>query len=589
MEVDILITSDVAPPRRERMLALGPIPVGRGVTTGLRLESDLVSRSHAVIEVDASGVRVEDTSSNGTMVGNALLRRTTTRVPFGTPIIVGNFTLVLHPAGHAASLPPPPPAQVPNIPFQPPSKAAPTRPPPPPASARAAPSSQSSSADRASLKTSGKHSAADAVMVEGGDKISALRREIHRQLLENLDLAQMDAKKLDDPSMRPRVLTALRRIVQRVEARLPADLDRDALIGELADEALGLGPLERFINDPTVSEIMVVDPSTIYIERQGRLELTPARFTDDERVRAVIERIVTPLGRRIDESSPLVDARLKDGSRVIAIIRPLALRGSCITIRKFSKTPLALGDLIRFGALTEQMARFLTRSVIAKRNILISGGTGSGKTTLLNVLSSAIPDTERIVTIEDAAELKLEQTHVVSLETRPANLEGRGEYTIRDLVRNALRMRPDRIVVGECRGGEALDMLQAMNTGHDGSLTTTHANSPVEAIGRIETLALMGGVDLPSRAIREQIATSIHLVVQQSRLSDGSRRVTAITEVVGMDEDGTVAMRPIFEFVRTGMGAGGKVLGDHRATGYLPSYLDAFIVGGLVGPGEPYL
>ncbi|HTJ84024.1 MAG TPA: ATPase, T2SS/T4P/T4SS family [Polyangiaceae bacterium] len=593
MEVEVLITSDVAPPRRERFVPQGPFPVGRGVTTGLRLEGDLVSRSHAVLEIDAAGVRVEDTSSNGTVVGNALLRKTTTRVPFGTPIIVGNFTLVIHPAHAATHVPAPPPlppaaASVPNIPFQPPGPSAPTRPPPPPPSSRVPPGPVSAR-DR-SLRTSGKHAAFDgAPSPDGGDKTVELRREIHRQLLENLDLAQLDAKKLDDPSMRPRVLTALRRIVQRLDARIPKEIDRDNLVGELADEALGLGPLERFINDPTVSEVMVVDPATIYVERSGRLELTDARFTDDERVRAVIERIVTPLGRRIDESSPLVDARLKDGSRVNAIIRPLALKGSCITIRKFSKTPLALADLIRFGALTEQMARFLTRSVVAKRNVLISGGTGSGKTTLLNVLSGAIPDEERIVTIEDAAELKLEQTHVVSLETRPANLEGRGEYTIRDLVKNALRMRPDRIVVGECRGGEALDMLQAMNTGHDGSLTTTHANSPEEAIGRIETLALMGGVDLPSRAIREQIAASIHVVVQQSRFSDGARRVTAITEVVGMEEDGTIAQRPIFEFVRTGMGPGGKVLGEHRATGYLPSYLDAFIVAGLVRPGEPYL
>ena len=389
--------------------------------------------------------------------------------------------------------------------------------------------------------------------------------------------------------MRPRVLTALRRIVQRLEARIPAELDRDVLIGDLADEALGLGPLERYLADPAVSEVMVVDPSSIYVEKGGRLQRVDARFTDDERVRAVIERIVTPLGRRIDESSPLVDARLKDGSRVNAIIRPLALRGSCITIRKFARTPLALDDLVRFGALTPQMARFLVRSVMAKRNIIISGGTGSGKTTLLNVLSGAIPEDERIVTIEDAAELQLKQSHVVSLETRPANMEGRGEYTIRDLVKNALRMRPDRIVVGECRGGEALDMLQAMNTGHDGSLTTTHANSPEEAVARLETLVLMGGVELPSRAIREQIAGSIHVVVQQSRFSDGTRRIAAITEVTGMEPDGTVGLRPIFEFVRTGTGVGGKVIGEHRATGYLPSFLDVFIVSGLVKPGEPYL
>ena len=299
---------------------------------------------------------------------------------------------------------------------------------------------------------------------------------------------------------------------------------------------------------------------------------------------------MTPLGRRIDESSPLVDARLKDGSRVNAVIKPIALRGSCITIRKFAKIPLTLEKLIGYGTITEQMARFLTRSVIAKKNIVISGGTGSGKTTLLNVLSSVIPEDERIVTIEDAAELQLKQPHVVALETRPANLEGRGEYTIRDLVKNALRMRPDRIVVGECRGGEALDMLQAMNTGHDGSLTTTHANSPQEAISRLETLVLMAGIELPVRAIREQIAGSVHLIVQQSRLSDGSRKITAISEVVGIDRDsGEIETRPIFEFVRTGTSEKGKVVGEFRATGYLPTYLNDFIVMGLVQRGERYL
>ncbi len=608
VEVDVIITSELGPPRRERLVARGPIVLGRSAQAGLVLEGDLVSRNHALIEIDRLGIRVEDTSSNGTMAGPTLLRRNATRVSFGAPIVVGNFTVVV--TLTAAPMPVAPLAPPPAIPFRPPPAAppavplaTPSRPPPPPARPGsvapplAPPPAQPRATGPSPQRATGPAGARsgqdeprggeDEVAISPG--IAALRREIHRLLLENLDLAQLDAKRLDDPSMRPRVLTALRRIVGRLDARIPQEIDRDGLVGELADEALGLGPLERFLSDPTVSEIMVVDPSTIYIERSGKLELTNTAFTDDERVRAVIERIVTPLGRRIDESSPLVDARLKDGSRVNAIIKPLALRGSCITIRKFARTPLELDDLIQKGALSQQMARFLVRSVIAKRNVLISGGTGSGKTTLLNVLSAAIPDDERIVTIEDAAELRLKQTHVVSLETRPPNLEGRGAYTIRDLVKNALRMRPDRIVVGECRGGEALDMLQAMNTGHDGSLTTTHSNSPAEAITRIETLALMGGVELPSRAIREQIATSIHVVVQQSRFSDGSRRVAAVTEVTGMEDDGTIAMRPIFEFVRTGTGPNGKVLGEHRATGYLPSYLDVFIKNGLIKPGEPYI
>ncbi|HMR06744.1 MAG TPA: CpaF family protein [Polyangiaceae bacterium] len=421
------------------------------------------------------------------------------------------------------------------------------------------------------------------------DAVNEMRREIHRQLLENLELAQVAASQIEDPSMRPKVINALRRIVEMMGPRIRADINRDRLVGELADEALGLGPLEHLLADPSVTEIMVVDPDTIYVERSGKIILSDRRFTDDERVRAVIERIVTPLGRRIDESSPLVDARLKDGSRVNAVIRPIALRGSCITIRKFAKVPLSLEKLIGFKAISEQMARFLVRSVKAKKNIIISGGTGSGKTTLLNVLSGAIPEDERIVTIEDAAELQLAQPHVVSLETRPANMEGKGEYTIRDLLKNAMRMRPDRVVVGECRGGEALDMLQAMNTGHDGSLTTTHANSPLEAMKRIETLCLMAGIDLPSRAVREQIAGSINLIVQQTRFSDGSRRVSAIAEVLGLDDEMNFELLPIYQFVRMGTGPKGEVEGNFRATGYLPTFLNEFILKGLVPKQGPYL
>jgi len=416
-----------------------------------------------------------------------------------------------------------------------------------------------------------------------------LRREIHGRLVQHLDLANLDSNRLDDPSFRPRVVTALRRIVKSLEGELPIGLEPDRLVGEMVDEALGLGPLESLLADPNVSEIMVVDANTIYVERKGKLSLTDVRFTDETRVRAVVERIVTPLGRRIDESCPLVDARLPDGSRVNAIIRPLAIRGSCITIRKFSRKPLTLPRLVELFTISEAMDRFLRRSVLAKKNILISGGTGSGKTTLLNALSAAIPSDERIVTIEDSAELQLEQPHVVALETRSANMEGKGDYSMRDLVRNALRMRPDRIVVGECRGGEALDMLQAMNTGHDGSLTTTHANSAREALARIETLVLMAGIDLPARAIREQIASSIQVIVQQSRLPDGSRKVTTIAELSGLDASGEFVLRPIYEFSRTGTGAQGQVLGEFAATGYLPSFLNQFIVRGLVQPGEPYL
>ncbi len=632
MNVQVVVHTDDGQERSEIFQPNGPISIGRHPNCVLRLDSDLVSRQHAVVEVGAGGLRVEDLSTNGTLAGDRLLRRESVDVPFGTPIVVGNFTIYLVPADQASAPGParsgaygPPPGATAPPPAKPtvrglPQGSAPQLPHagasqplpamngagvpmapqtgPLPGMSGGVPAMTGAVPARPAPGLNG-HAKGDVVAKARARDVAAkardadvkLRREIHKMLLEHLDLATIDAKKLEEPSMRPKVLGALRRIVGQLDGvgRVPATQDRDKLIGELADEALGLGPLEHFLADPSISEIMVVDPETIYYERGGKLLLSEVKFTDDERVRAVIERIVTPLGRRIDESSPLVDARLKDGSRVNAVIRPIALRGSCITIRKFSRTPLTLEKLMNYGAMTDRMSRFLVRSVLAKRNIVISGGTGSGKTTLLNCLSGAIPSDERIVTIEDAAELQLKQPHVVSLETRPANLEGRGEYTIRDLVKNALRMRPDRIVVGECRGGEALDMLQAMNTGHDGSLTTTHANSPDEAISRLETLVLMAGVDLPVRAIRDQIAGSVHLIVQQSRLSDGSRKVTAITEITGIDENGGIEMRPIFEFVRTGTGTGGKVIGDHRATGYLPSYLQDFIVMGLVKPGEPYL
>ncbi len=614
--VEVLIQSDDGEERNELIPTGEPITIGRHAQCVLRLESDLLSRQHAVVEVGSNSIRVEDVSTNGTVVGDLLLKRQAVEVPYETPIVLGNFTVYfLQPQSAVGALPPPPPPPPPPRAPQQQQQQAMRRPqaqvqgqPQPGTSQvrrpKAMPGELATGAMPAIKRPSTGPSAGPEPALGGAYKPPIttpemllkraqdvqLRKDMHKLLVEHLDLATVEAAKLDDPSLRPKVLGALRRIVGMLEARLPPNTDRDQLIGELADEALGLGPLERFLSDPAVNEIMVVDPNTIYIERAGKLFLSDARFTDDDRVRGVIERIVTPLGRRIDESSPLVDARLKDGSRVNAIIKPLALRGSCITIRKFSKTALTLDKLVGFGALTPAMGLFLQRSVLAKKNIVISGGTGSGKTTLLNVLSGSIPPEERIVTIEDAAELQLAQPHVVSLETRPANLEGRGEYTIRDLVKNALRMRPDRIVVGECRGGEALDMLQAMNTGHDGSLTTTHANSPPEAVGRLETLVLMGGLNLPIRAIRDQIAGAVHLIVQQSRFSDGSRRVTAITEVIGVNEDsGEIDMRPIFEYIRTGTGPGGKVIGDFRSTGYLPSYLNDFIVMGLVKKGSNYL
>ena len=423
--------------------------------------------------------------------------------------------------------------------------------------------------------------------VPSANRASAeLRRRIHRSLLDHLDLASLEASDMEADVLRPRVVKALEQIVSRLEPELSPAADRARLVAEMTDEALGLGPLQELLDDDTVSEIMVVDPNTIYVERQGRIALTTLRFTDDESCRAAIERIVTPLGRRIDESAPLVDARLKDGSRVNAIIPPLAIRGPCITIRKFTRRQLQMDELVALGSLSAPMARFLQRCVRAKKNMLISGGTGSGKTTLLNVLSTEIPADERIVTIEDAAELRLDQPHVVSLESKPRNLEGLGDYTIRDLVKNALRMRPDRIIVGECRAGEAVDMLQAMNTGHEGSMTTTHANSAEEALKRIETLCMMAGLDLSPRSIRDQISASIHVVVQQTRFSDGSRRLTSITEVDRLGDHGDLVLHDIFTFHRTGTGPSGVVLGEHRTTGYVPSFLNEFITQGLIEGGE---
>ena len=350
-------------------------------------------------------------------------------------------------------------------------------------------------------------------------------------------------------------------------------MDKAYIVKSVQNEITGLGPLEELISDSTVSEIMVNGPNQVYVERKGKLVLSDVKFQDEEHVRRIIDRIVTPLGRRIDDSNPMVDARLKDGSRVNAIIPPLALCGSTITIRKFSDTPLTIENLMGFGSLSPEMAGFLEAGVRGKLNILVSGGTGSGKTTLLNVLSAFIPHDERIVTIEDAAELKLMQDHVVSLESRPANLEGTGAITIRDLVKNALRMRPDRIVVGEVRGGETLDMLQAMNTGHDGSLTTAHANSARDALARIETMVMMSGMELPVTAIRQECAGALDLIVQQARLRDGSRKITSICEITGMEGD-IITTQEIFRYVVDGLDSNNKFTGHFESTGVVPQCCD---------------
>ncbi|MCD2137991.1 CpaF family protein [Salinicoccus halitifaciens] len=357
---------------------------------------------------------------------------------------------------------------------------------------------------------------------------------------------------------------------------------------ELKNDLTGYGPINPLLLDEDVSEVMVNGPKHVYAERKGKLSLTDVTFRDDDHVMAVLEKILSPLGRRVDESSPMVDARLKDGSRVNAIIPPLALGGPTITIRKFAKDPFTIHDLIRFGTLTEEMAAFIQACVEGKLNIFVSGGTGSGKTTTLNVLSSFISNKDRIVTIEDAAELQLGQEHVVSLETRPANIEGTGAVTIRDLVRNSLRMRPDRIVIGEVRSGEALDMLQAMNTGHDGSLATGHSNSPRDMVSRLETMVLMAGMDLPIKAIREQIAGALHLIIQQSRLNDGTRRITSITEVQGMEGD-VIVLQDIFVFKQDGVGGDGKIIGKLVPTGIRPQFYEQLEQEGIDLPAALFM
>jgi pilus assembly protein CpaF len=406
-----------------------------------------------------------------------------------------------------------------------------------------------------------------------GAMYAQLRSRVHQRLVEelagNTDSAPPEV-------IRQRIAELVGEVIAEQGLTLSRQ-DRLRVVDTLIHDVLGLGPLEDLLANPDIAEIMVNGPSQIYVEEKGKLMRSPVTFESTEQLMQVIDRIVSSIGRRVDESSPMVDARLKDGSRVNVIIPPLALRGPTVTIRKFSKEAFTIQDLINFGTLTDQMATFIRACVRARLNVVVSGGTGSGKTTTLNVLSSFIPEDERIVTIEDAAELQLVQEHVVTLEARPANVEGRGAVSIRDLVINALRMRPDRIVVGECRGGEALDMLQAMNTGHDGSLTTLHANNPHDAVSRLETMVLMSGAELPSRAIREQIASAVNMIVHQSRLRDGTRRIVSITEVLGTGPDGVV-MQEIFAFKQTGVDPDtGKVIGGLAPTGVLPQALDRLL------------
>ncbi|WP_427016408.1 CpaF family protein [Pseudarthrobacter sp. P1] len=408
----------------------------------------------------------------------------------------------------------------------------------------------------------------------GGTALAGLKQRAGEALFERMG-GRLTDPHLSEDDLRKSAREELSQVIDEEQVPLTPE-ERRRLIREIGDDVLGYGPLQRFLDDDSVTEIMVNKADQIYVEQAGQLTLTDSKFATEDHLRRVIERIVSKVGRRIDESSPMVDARLEDGSRVNAIIPPLAVNGPSLTIRKFSRVPLTVQNLADFGTLTPEMAELLDACVKARLNILVTGGTGTGKTTLLNVLSGFLPAEDRIVTIEDAVELQLQQAHVVRLESRPANIEGRGEVSIRDLLRNSLRMRPDRIVVGEVRGGEALDMLQAMNTGHDGSISTVHANSPRDAIARLETLVLMAGMDLPLRAVREQIASAINLIVHLSRLRDGTRRVTHITEVQGMEGD-VVTLQDAFVFdYSAGVDRNGRFLGKPVPTGVLPRFVDHF-------------
>lgn len=416
------------------------------------------------------------------------------------------------------------------------------------------------------------------------DPYSSLRAELHKKIVSELkDIPSGDRE--NNEFMARRIEQLANELLSGEEQNQIPRLDRMRIATELVDEIIGYGPITSLLKDPDVSEIMVNGPNHVYVEKNGCLSLSEVFFRDDNHVMNIIERIVAPIGRRIDESMPLVDARLPDGSRVNAIIPPLSLVGPTITIRKFFRDPLTVDDLIKLGSLTPQMAQFLEACIKARLNVVVSGGTGSGKTTTLNVLSTFIPNNERIITIEDAAELQLRQQHVITLESRPPNIENRGAVTIRDLVRNSLRMRPDRIIVGEVRSGEALDMLQAMNTGHDGSLTTGHANTPRDMLSRLETMVLMAGMDLPVRAIREQISSAVDLIIQQNRLRDGSRRVTHITEVQGMEGE-IIVLQDLYTFKQFGVDADGNIKGRFQSSGIRPKFMERLTASGCSLPPE---
>lgn len=528
-----------------------------------------VSRHHCEFYVSDNDFRVADlNSSNGTILNGCRIGPAPAPVANGSTIEIGSVTVqVRNPQIHQAETTQKP-AEVTRPVSQVEQSSAVSQ-----KSVSASPLKRATSSSLPELDFNGKILQVSGIPMSARPLVQEIKKQAHAELLVRLNMKRLAMGNVSDNDLEDKAWNAIHEILDELSIPLPPGVTREKIESELFHEAIGLGPLEDLIARDDITEIMVNGPDNVYVEHKGVLYKTDTAFADDHQVMAAIERIVSPLGRRIDESSPMVDARLKDGSRVNAIIPPLSLVGPSITIRKFARTPLTIDNLISYGSITAEIAHFLDVCVKIRKNLIISGGTGSGKTTLLNILSGYLPNKERIVTIEDAAELQLRQEHLVRLESRPANIEGKGEVTIRDLVRNSLRMRPDRIVIGECRGGEALDMLQAMNTGHDGSLTTIHANSPRDALARLETLVLMAGFDLPLRAIREQIASAISIIVQINREKDGSRKVVCVSEITKMEGE-IITMQDLFVFKQDGWSPDGKMLGHFEPTGAIPTFME---------------
>lgn len=534
----------------EHLQADRVLQIGRNDACDIVLQAKTVSRLHARIQCAGGFVFLEDAgSSAGTKVNGALLKERLLVSP-GDTAVIGDFTLTFTDENVPAKPPPSKPAAI-------------------------TPSAQKSTEKAASPKSNVPDFIREFKELEVlyTDEVMMLKNRIHTYVLEKLNLPETAMKEIANEEMQAKLESCLEQTMRDLWHELPSDIPHDMLRQAMIDELVGFGPISPLLRSKQISEVMVNGPNRIFIESKGKLYETGVRFFNAKHLIAIIQRIVEPLGRHVDAASPMVDARLPDGSRVNAIIPPLALDGSSVTIRKFADKKLTTDDLIAYGSMTKEMALFLEEAVRSRQNILVSGGTGSGKTTLLNILSQFIPPGERIVTVEDSAELKLSHRNIVRLEARPANVEGQGRVSIRDLVVNTLRMRPDRIIVGECRGAEALDMLQAMNTGHDGSMTTCHANNPRDALSRLENMVMMAGFELPSTAIREQIASAVNLVVQQTRMPDGSRKVVKISEVAGR-EGSTILLQDIFSYEQEGFDTEGKVRGAHVPTGNIPHFVE---------------